>query len=278
MTTDELVCPTPQIGNLLHKEKRRMWLLNRAWMVVATAALAVACTSCQPKTPAKPVDKEVEKPAPASTRIEKVEPAIPVVTEEEPAPQPAVKAEPEAVAKPKPQQPPPPSTIPKVALSGELRAACLVKVGDAMPEAELSDTAGKMHALDSLYGEKLTVVCLWTIGTPHRSRSVNIAAQPLHDLMKEVVEPFGQKGVRVIGVNVGDTPAAVDKELSQAGVKFPTLLDPKGEYLAKLAKDKRMPRTFLLDAGGRILWFDIEYRRQSREELALAIRVVLGEL
>lgn len=242
-----------------------MLLLDRSWMVVVAAALAVACTACQPKTPEKPVEKEW-KYTPASEHVKPAEPS------EEPAPQPVAKAE------PKPQQLPPPDAIPKVVLSDEFRAACLVNVGDTMPEAELPDAAGKMHALESLYGEKLTVVCLWTIGTSRRSQRVDIAAQPLRDLMKEVVEPFGPKGVRVIGINVGDKSAAVEKKVSQAGVQFPTLLDPKGEYFAKLAKDKRMPRTFLLDAWGRILWFDIEHRRQTREDLVQAIRVVLGEL
>ena len=145
-----------------------------------------------------------------------------------------------------------------------------------MPEAELPDPAGKLHALESLYGPKLTVVCLWTIGTTHRSRLVAVAA--LQDLMRDVAEPFGPKGVRVIGINVGDAAAAVGQEAAQAGVKFPNLLDPKGQYFAKIAKDKRMPRTFLLDAAGRVLWFDVEYSRPSRRDLIQSIRVALGEL
>jgi peroxiredoxin len=254
-----------------------MLLLKRSWMAVIAVGLAIIGTACQPKTPAKSTPREEEKQAPAMTQVE---PRIPVVTEEEEsAPQPPANTEPKPAAPPaKPQPAPPPSTIPKVVLSDALRARCLVKVGDTMPGAELPDPAGNMHALGSLYGQKLTVVCLWAIGTTRRARSVNVTAHHLHDLMKEVAEPLAEKGVQVIGINVGDPAAAVEKETAQAGVKFPILLDPKGQYLAKLAKDRGMPRTFLLDAAGRILWFDVEYRRQSREDLVQGIRVVLGEL
>lgn len=96
--------------------------------------------------------------------------------------------------------------------------------------------------------------------------------------MSEVVEPFGPEGVGVIGINVGDPPAAVEQEAIQAGETFPCLLDPRGEYFRQIAADNRMPRTFLLDATGRILWFDVEYSRPSRRELLQCIQVALGEL
>ncbi len=242
-----------------------MLLLSRSWIVVIVAGLAVACTACQPKTTGKPAEK---KPAAARTEAE---------ASEQSAPQPATSAEHKTMArKPRPQPPPPPLTIPKVALSDALRATCIINVGDTMPDAELQDSAGKIHALESLYGPKLTVVCLWTIGATPRSRLVAVAT--LHDLMKDVAVPFGEKGVRVIGVNIGDAAAAVGQEVSQAGATFPNLLDPKGEFFAKIAKDKQMPRTFLLDAAGRILWFDVEYSRPSRRDLVQSIRVALGEL
>ena len=56
------------------------------------------------------------------------------------------------------------SAFAKVVLSGALQSACLVKVGDALPNAELPDAAGKIQSLKSLYGERLTVVFCWTVG------------------------------------------------------------------------------------------------------------------
>ena len=248
-----------------------MSCLSRSWMVLIAAGLVIASTACQ-KAPEQP---PVHKVLTTSKNAE------PVEQQEEPKP--AAKAEPEAPApkprpKPKPEQSSPPTAIPKVVLSDALRANCIVGVGDSMPQAELSDIAGKMHALDSLYGEKLTVVFLWTSGTTHRNRHVDVPAHQLHDLMTETAAPFAEKGVRVVGINVGEAAAAVERAVSQSGATFPALLDPKGEYLAKIAKDKRLPRIFLLDASGKILWFDVEFRRQSREDLVRGIRVVIGKL
>ena len=294
-----------------------MFSVNRSWIVVIAASLAVICTACQQKTTEKPTEQQhaaapenvpanepvapKEQPAPQPT-AQPEEPASekpttsekptaaekPTTSEkpttnekpaasEKPASQPAPKVERKTAAqKPKPAAPLPPPAIPKVALSDALRAACLVNVGDTMPEAELAGPAGKMQALNSLYDQKLTVVVFWTLGTTPRSRLV--AESVLQDLMKDVAERFGAKGVRVVGINVGDPAAAVAQEIGQAGVTFPNLTDPKGEFFAKIAKDKQMPRIFLLDAAGKVLWFDVEYSRPSRRDLALCIRVVLGEL
>jgi hypothetical protein len=250
-----------------------MLLPARSWMVAAAAVVAVTCTACQSKTIVKPVE---QADRPAATPKNPKNPKN-VETSPEPPPQPAAKAAKKpATHKPRPEAPPPPPTIPKVLLSNELRATCLVNVGGTMPEAELPDPAGKLHALESLYGQKLTVVCLWTIGTKPYSRLAVTTA--LKELTEEVVKPFGAKGVQVVGINVGNVAAAVEQELAQAKATFPNLLDPKGAYLAKIAKDKRMPRVFLLDSGGRILWFDLEYSRSSRRDLIQSIRVALGEL
>jgi peroxiredoxin len=251
-----------------------MLLLSRSWVLVISASLALAGAACQPKTATKPA--EDKQPAAQDTQERVAEPAVT---------QPAPKAEHKtaehktaehktAVHKPKPESPPPPPTIPKVALSNADLATCLVNVGQSMPAAELPDPAGKMQALDSLYGPKLTVVCFWTIGATPRARLV--AAEALHDLVKAIVEPFGEKGVQVVGINVGDKAEAV-QQLGPAGTTFPNLLDAKGELIAKIAKDKKMPRVFLLDAGGRVLWFDVEFSRSSRQDLVQAIRAVLSE-
>lgn len=241
-----------------------MLLLSRSWIVVGAACLSLACTGCQPKTAEKPAER---KPAAVASSA----------TNQRPASQTDAKAEHKTAApKQKPQTPPPSPTIPKVTLSDELRAACLVSAGNTMPQGELVGPDGKLHALRSLYGKKLTVICLWTTGTTHRMQLVATAA--LQDLSKEVATPFGEKGVSVVGINVGDTSAAIAEALGKADATFPNLLDPKGEFFAKLAKDRKMPRVYLLNAEGQILWFDVEFRRNSREDLVQSIRVALGEL
>ena len=236
-----------------------MLLLSRSWMVVVAVGLAIACAACQSET--------AEEPA-----IGKRDPT----NADRPAGSPSTSHADAAADAPKPQEPPPPQTIPKVVLSEALGATCLVNVGQTIPNAELPESAGKLHALHSLYGQKLTVISFWTIGATTRSRLV--AAAALRDLMKDVAVPFAEKGVQVIAVNVGDSVAAVRQELDETDATFPCLLDPQGQFYAKIARDGQMPRTFLLNASGKILWFDVEYSRPSRRDLLLSLRVALGEL
>jgi len=246
-----------------------MLLPYRTWAFAGAAVvLGIVCSACQSKSPAPPPAK---KPEPTAAKVvpQEARPEQPVAQRVEPKVQVTAR-------RPKPQPLVPPDAIPKVVLSNALRANCLVGVGDAMPQAELPDVSGKIHALESLYGEKLTVVCFWTIGASRPSQLV--ASATLHDLGKEIAEPFGRQGVRVVAVNVGDSAPDVQRMLAQTGAALPVLLDPKGQCFGQVARDKKMPRIFLLDAAGRILWFDVEYRRQSREDLAQAIRVVLGKL
>ena len=56
---------------------------------------------------------------------------------------------------------------------------------------------------------------------------------------------------------------------------FPVLLDPQGAYFAKIAQSK-LPRMYLLDSEGKIVWFDLEYSRSSKRELHQIIRLKLG--
>ena len=168
-----------------------------------------------------------------------------------------------------PEQPAVP-TIPEVKLTEPLAETCLVRVGDTMPEAKLPALGGAPTPLRKHYGEKLTILFFWT--------SKNIyATTELQDLTEDVAVPFAEKGVRVIGVNEGDAPEQVALQLEEAKAKFDNFLDPNGAFFAKVAEEK-LPRTYLLDAHGKILWFDIEYSATTRRDLLQAILVALGEI
>jgi peroxiredoxin len=174
-----------------------------------------------------------------------------------------------------PEEPPPPPTIPEVHLTDALQELCLVGVGDPMPDAELVDLEGQKQGLAGLRGEKLTLVFFWTRGNSEFSAMA--APMALEDLQKDVHEPYGEKGVGVVAVNEGDTAEAVKETVTEAGVTFASLLDPDGALFAQVAKE-RLPRPYLLDAEGKILWFDLEYSQATRDNLMQAIEVALGEI
>jgi peroxiredoxin len=176
--------------------------------------------------------------------------------------------------RPKPKTPPPPLTIPKVGLSDALRATCLVNVGDMMPDAELFSPDGGKVSLENQYGEKYTVLFFWSeAGSNYLRLSADAALQ---DLQGDVADPYAAKGVKVIGINVGDNPAVVRQELMKAGVKSSCFFDPDKAFFSKVAKSK-LPRVYLLDASGKIIWFDTEYTQSTRRNLMQAIKVLFGE-
>ncbi len=159
--------------------------------------------------------------------------------------------------------------VPKVLLSTAHAEMCVVKTDDRMPAIKLPTTDGEVVELSGLFGEKLTVVCFWKSDRA-------LAQSQLADLGPDVVEKFSDDGVKVIGIAVEETPESAEVLTRKVGVKFPTLVDSDGQAFSQVGKVK-LPRTYLLDAKGTILWFDIEYSRSTRRELNSAIRAVLHE-
>ena len=157
----------------------------------------------------------------------------------------------------------------EVKLSEVHAKLCAVKVGDTMPEIKLPDLSGNPTQLASLYGEKLTVVVFW-------SGNVAPAREELADLGPDVAVPHSGQGLKVVGIAVGETAESAQGRLEDAEAMYPNLIDTEGLAFSKVGTEK-LPRTFLLDAQGKILWFDIEYSRSTRRELRDGIAFTLGE-
>ncbi len=154
--------------------------------------------------------------------------------------------------KPKPEPPP---TIPKVELTKEYEQKCRVFQGQQMPEAELTDLESNAKPLKSLYGSKLTVVCFWSLGaTPKGPPTIGLK-QMLAELAA-IGGKFPPPSVRFAGVDVNDPPEEAAKLLKEANVTFSNLFDPQGTFFEKIGTDA-LPRIYLLDAQGKILWFDL---------------------
>jgi peroxiredoxin len=157
--------------------------------------------------------------------------------------------------------------MPKVLLTEAEQTSSLVNVGDAMPAIELPDLQGVKTPLSSLFGKKLTIVVFWNSRNPY-------AVEELGDLGPMIASRFGSFGVNIVGINERDPEAAARNAIATSGAKFPNLLDTDGKAFEKLATGE-LPRTYLLDAGGKILWFDLEYSRSTRRDLKHAIQYAL---
>jgi len=163
--------------------------------------------------------------------------------------------------------------IAKVVLSAEEEATCIVKQGDQFPEAKLPDLAGSVQTVSALRGEKATVVVLWTDQNRAGRRAIiNSSRQAKEDL----------PGVAYVGINAGDDPADAKQAAEKAETQFPVLLDkdlsffkqvvqvPSGREPADL-----VPRVYLLDAQGKILWMSVAFQEADERDLANALRFVL---
>ncbi len=227
------------------------------WLMWVLVALFAGSFGCSPQT-----DKRVaEKPSPAAASTPA--PAAQDKPAEKPAAQPVAKP----AEKVEPAKPQPLAELPKVALSQELLQTCLVKVDDAIPDAELPRLDGQKHRLRSLLGKSLTVLFFWTSQDP---RSLN----GLEDLQVDVAQALASQGVAVVAVHRGDQTEPAQAMAHKARAAFPILADADGAYFAKVATEK-LPRTYLLDQDGKILWFDVEYSRTTQRDLLQAIQFML---
>ena len=233
-----------------------------AAFLACAVMLLDAAYAAPPKKPAKtaPSSTPATTPAPASKPADTPAATTPAVKTPK-----AATAESTAPAVVSNEVVPPPPGVPPVLLTKQDANLCRVRVGDALPTIELPkmDDAQKTK-LSDLYGKAATVVVFWA-GDRRMSHT------EMADLATDVIEPFASKGVAVVGVAVkekSDQAAAAAKEV---GKPIPMLVDEKGTAFAQIGS-RRLPRTFVLDANGKICWFDIEYSHATRRELKQAAR------
>lgn len=166
-------------------------------------------------------------------------------------------------------EPSPKPTMPKVVMTEAQSATCLKQVGDPLPEATLKTLDGQQQSLAAALGKTLSVVLFWSSDDPE------FATFLLEDMTSDVVKPYGERGVQLLAINVRGGEDEIRKVLDRAKVEFPTFRDEDGSLLAQVATEK-LPRIYLVESQGKILWFDIEYSRTTRRQLGEAIRVALG--
>jgi peroxiredoxin len=135
-----------------------------------------------------------------------------------------------------------------------------------MPEISLPQIGGGTAQLAELMGKTATVVVFW-------KGDRRMALEELADLGPDVVEPFGKDGVAVAGIAVNESAESAQEALAKAEAKFTNLVDADGKAFSQVGSE-RLPRTYVLDANGKIVWFDIEYSLTTRRELGQTLRAI----
>lgn len=152
---------------------------------------------------------------------------------------------------------------PEVVLSARHQKLTKVKVGDALPALQLSAADGKPVAVKERYGKQATVVAV--VGEPYWA-----TRQLLADLPRDVTAAYGERGVTAVVMATGEKA-----KLPSDTEGFTPLADPDGQQFSKLGNG-RLPRVYVLDGQGKIVWFDIEYSQSTRRELKQALDAMAG--
>lgn len=259
------------------------WLI-RLWAVLL-AAVVLMVTGCPPKA--------AEEPSTDSTS-NVAQPPVTPSTAEAPAPKPPVPIKvPETLQTLEAA----PMSIPETKLTETERARMLVLVGDALPEGEVVTVDGEKKMVAELLGKKGTVVFFWGVGGSEIAEKM--AIQALVDLEGDAYAAYGDQGLAVISItpnappedakegggtveNVSATIVSrlemskrVKELLSNVKVSYPVLLDPGGAYFAKVAK-ATLPRVYVLDAAGKIAWFDVGFSEITREDLKRTLQFMFS--
>jgi peroxiredoxin len=136
-----------------------------------------------------------------------------------------------------------------------------------MPNIALLDINGDSRDLQKLLGERLTIVMFWSPANPK-------SLEELGELAAKVASQLHPQGVRIYAICEHGTAETAKQIAEDAGATFPVVLDEDGAMMSHVATSM-LPRTYLLDATGKILWFDIEYSHAMWRDLRQALRALI---
>ncbi len=165
--------------------------------------------------------------------------------------------------------------IEKALFSAEEEATLLVKQDAQFPDAKLKDLAEAGQAVSQLRGERATVVLLWS----DQSRAGRGA-------LKAISARAAQQrpGLSYVGIYVGDDAASAKQLADENMTSFPVLVDRERSLFKQVVKPPEgqgpadvLPRVYLLDPAGKVLWLSLALQNRDEVELDLALRFVLEE-
>ena len=90
----------------------------------------------------------------------------------------------------------------------------------------------------------------------------------------DVLGPFASHRVKVIAANVGGDVATTRKLTGDGADKIVSLVDQERTLFQQFATEN-LPRTYVLDKDGKIVWLDLEYSQSTRRNLSNALSYFL---
>lgn len=124
-----------------------------------------------------------------------------------------------------------------------------LKIGDTFPAMRCLDLQGKPVDMESLWGEKATLVVCWST-----TCGPCMAALP-HEA--KLTRQYLSKGLKVIGVNGDRDPKLAQRVIDGLRINWNTIHEPQGDEQAdgfvKTLKIKSWPTVLLFDADRKLL-------------------------
>ncbi|PXY00999.1 hypothetical protein DF185_10085 [Marinifilum breve] len=151
----------------------------------------------------------------------------------------------------------------------KLKESTLVNSGDMAKDFTLEMLDGSKVKLSDLKG-KVVLINFWATWC-------NPCMKELYEFPERIIEPFANKDFVLLAISRGEKPDVVRKKmdrLKSRGVEFNAGLDPD-EEIYKLYATNYIPRNFLVDQNGKVVYTSIGYTDEKLNKLVQKIEELL---
>lgn len=159
---------------------------------------------------------------------------------------------------------------PKNDVNQQIKASTLVRKGEKAPDFTVQMLNGEKYTLSQLKG-KVVLVNFWATWCPPCMKEFT-------EIPSHIIKPFaGNKNFVFIPISRAETREVVSKKMEQLkanGISFNVGLDPSRSIYSEYAKSF-IPRNFLIDQAGNIVYLSVGYTPQGMADLVAKIKELL---
>ena len=148
----------------------------------------------------------------------------------------------------------------------DVEATTLVNVGDVAPDFTVTMLDGRNIKLSELRGN-VVMVCFWATWCPP-------CRQELAHLQEGVLDRFADQKLVVLPISRGEERSVVEKFITDNGYKFGVGLD-SDRAIYDLYASNYIPRTFIINKQGKVVYRNAGYDEAIAEEVNAAIAQAL---
>ncbi|MBN2638472.1 MAG: TlpA family protein disulfide reductase [Bacteroidales bacterium] len=156
-------------------------------------------------------------------------------------------------------------------LDQQIQTSTLIKIGEKAPDFTVTMLNGKKYTLSELRG-KVVLVNFWATWCPPCMREFT-------EIPNHIIEPFaGNKNFVFLPISRGESQQVVDEKMEQLkkqGISFNVGLDPDKKIYSNYAT-AFIPRNFLIDQKGNVVYFSVGYTPKSMSDLVAKIHELLS--